>query len=148
MEAIYKPEWAQRNKANYLKAKDLFNENRITECVLCYSPNHLIRSEESEKGRHVIRTFFEELHQTWPGLQITVEQAVAEGNLVMGRSIALATHTRTVSGIPPTNKQIKTTFWDLHLFDSEGLITESWNLIDNLAIMQQLGLLPGNPRQY
>ncbi len=74
-------------------------------------------------------------------LLITVEHAVAEDNRVMGRSVATATHTKAVLGVQPTHKKITATFWDLHLFDENGLIIETWNLMDNLAIMQQIGLL-------
>ena len=83
----------------------------------------------------------EGLHQTWPDIQITVEHSVAEDNWVMGRSVATETHTYVVLGIEPTHKKITATFWDLHLFDENGLIIETWNLMDNLAIMQQIGLL-------
>jgi predicted ester cyclase len=31
----------------------------------------------------------------------------------------------------------------LHRFSEDGLIVQSWNLMDSLAIMSQLGLLPG-----
>ncbi|MBP6731058.1 MAG: ester cyclase, partial [Chitinophagales bacterium] len=63
------------------------------------------------------------------------------GDWVMGRSVATATHSQVVLGVPPTNKKITATFWDLHLFNEEGVIIETWNLLDNLAIMQQVGLL-------
>ena len=53
-----------------------------------------------------------------------------------------ATHTKAVFGVPPTNKKIEAIFWDLHRFNDEGLIVETWNMMDNLAIMQQLGLTP------
>lgn len=142
METVNKVEQSARNKANYLKAKELFNQKNILECVLYYSQDHIIKSKPSEKGRDGIKKFFEELHQTWTDLQITVEHVVAEGNLVMGRSVASATHSKVVLGVQPTEKKVVTTFWDLHLFDNDGLITESWNLIDNVAIMYQLGLLP------
>jgi predicted ester cyclase len=66
---------------------------------------------------------------------------VAEGDWVMGRSKSTATHSKTVLGAAPTNKTVETTFWDLHRFDAKGLIIETWNLTDNLAIMQQLGLM-------
>lgn len=130
-----------RNKANYLRAKELFNQNKIDECVLHYATEHEIKSKPSEKGRDGIRAFLNGLHQTWPDIQIEVEHVVAEDAWVMGRSIATATHTENVLGVPPTNKQIVATFWDLHLFDDDGLMIETWNLIDSLAIMQQLGIL-------
>lgn len=145
MGTMDKLEQAARNKANYLKAKELFNQNKIPECVLHYSPDHILNPNQNKKGRDEIQKFLKGLRQTWANLQITVEHVVAEGNLVMGRSVASAIHSTVVFGVPPTEKQIVTTFWDLHLFDAEGLIIESWNLIDNLAIMRQTGFLPGKP---
>jgi predicted ester cyclase len=141
MDNLNKIEIAARNKANYLKAKEAFNNKRVDECVLFYAPNHEVKSKQSEKGREGIQNFLEDLHQTWSDIQITVEHAVAEDNWVMGRSVAAATHSKAVLGVQPTGKKITAIFWDLHLFDEDGLIIETWNLMDNLAIMQQIGLL-------
>ena len=143
MEKLTAVQTAARNKANYLKAKELFNQNKVDECVLYYAPSHEVKSKQSEKGRGGIQQFLEGLHETWADIQIIVEHVVAEENWVMGRSVATATHTKTVLGVPATNKQIVATFWDLHHFNDEGLIIETWNLIDSLAIMQQLELLKG-----
>lgn len=136
-----KPETAARNKENYLKAKEAFNNNRVDECILFYATDHEVKSKQSEKGRAGIRVFLEGLHQAWPDIQITVEHCVAEDNWIMGRSVATATHSQEVLGVQPTGEKITATFWDLHHFDEDGLITETWNLIDNLSIMQQIGLL-------
>jgi len=95
-------ERATRNKENYVKAKEAFNEKRISDCILFYAPNHEVKSKQSEKGRDGIRTFLEGLHQTWPDIQIRVEHSVAEDNWVMGRSVATATHSNVVLGIQPT----------------------------------------------
>ena len=141
MDNLNKIEIAARNKANYLKAKEAFNNKTVDECVRFYAPNHEVKSKQSEKGRDGIQKFLEGLHQTWPDIQITVEHSVAEDNWVMGRSVATATHSQVVLGIEPTGKKITATFWDLHLFDEDGLIIETWNLMDNLAIMRQIGLL-------
>jgi predicted ester cyclase len=141
MDSINKLEIAAQNKANYLKAKEAFNNKQIDECILFYAPNHQVKSKQSEKGREGIKNFLEGMHQSWGDIQITVEHVLAEDNWVMGRSVATATHTKVVLGVPPTNKKITTTFWDLHRFDEKGLIIETWNLMDNLAIMQQIGLL-------
>jgi predicted ester cyclase len=71
-----------------------------------------------------------------------VATAVAEDDWVMGRCIASATHSTVVMGVPPTGRRVETSFWDLHRFDDAGLIVETWNLMDGVAIMRQLGLLP------
>ena len=141
MENLNALEKAKRNKANYLKAKEAFNQNKIDECILFYAPDHEVKSKQSVKGREGIQKFLEGLHETWADIQIAVEHVVAEENWVVGRSVATATHSKAVLGVPPTNKKIVAAFWDLHLFDEDGLIIETWNLMDNLAIMQQIGLL-------
>lgn len=139
--SLSKTEIAARNKANYLKAKEAFNNKRVGECVTFYAADHEVKSKQSEKGRAGIQKFLEGLHQAWPDIQITVEHVVAEDKWVMGRSVATATHSQVVLGVEPTGKKITATFWDLHHFDEDGLIVETWNLMDNLAIMQQIGLL-------
>ena len=97
---------AQRNKANYLKAKELFNQNKVDECVLFYAPDHEVKSKQSSsKGREGIQEFLESMHETWADIQITVEHVVAEDDWVMGRSIAEATHSKTVLGVAPTGKK-------------------------------------------
>lgn len=141
MKSLTKTEIAARNKENYLKAKEAFNNKRVDECILFYAADHEVKSKQSEKGREGIQKFLEGLHQTWPDIQITVEHSVAEDDWVMGRSVATATHSQVVLGVQPTDKEITATFWDLHHFDEDGLIIETWNLMDSLAIMQQIGLL-------
>jgi predicted ester cyclase len=141
MKNLDKIEIAARNKQNYLKAKAAFNNKCVDECILFYAPDHEVKSKQSDKGRAGIQKFLEGLHETWPDIQITVEHAVAEDDWVMGRSVATATHSQIVLGIEPTQKKITATFWDLHRFDEDGLIVETWNLMDSLAIMQQIGFL-------
>ena len=117
MKSLTNIEKAARNKANYLKAKEAFNNNRLDECILFYAPDHEVKSKQSEKGREGIQKFLAGMHQAWPDIQITVEHAIAEDNWVMGRSVATATHSKIVLGVPPTHKKITATFWDLHLFE-------------------------------
>jgi predicted ester cyclase len=145
MNTLTSGEKTERNKSNYQKAKAAFNKNDMETCISYYAADHLIRSKQSEKGRDGIRKYLESMHQTWPDIQITVEHAVAEDNWVMGRSVATATHTNALFGIQPSNKKITASFWDLHLFNEEGLIIETWNLIDNVEIMKQIGFLPDKP---
>ena len=59
MDNLNKIEIAARNKANYLKAKEAFNNKRVDECILFYSPDHEVKSKQSEKGRDGIRKFLD-----------------------------------------------------------------------------------------
>ena len=131
-----------RNKANYVAAKAAYNARELDQCLAFYAPEHQIMSQPTPPGREHIRAFLEGTLASWPDLQLEVAQVVAEGDLVMGRCVATATHTTTIMGVPPTGKSVVTTFWDLHRFDEAGLIVQTWNLMDSLALMHQLGALP------
>lgn len=131
-----------RNKANYIAAKAAYNARELDRCLEFYAREHQIMSRPTPSGREHIRAFLEGTLTGWPDLRLEVAQAVAEDDWVMGRCVVTATYTTSVMGIPPSGKQVATTFWDLHRFDDAGLIVQTWNLMDSLAIMQQLGLLP------
>lgn len=129
-----------RNKANYLAAKAAFNARDLDRCLAFYAPEHRIVSLEAPPGREHVRAFFERTLAAWPDLHLEVGHAVAEGDWVMGRSVASATHTTALMGVQPTGRRVTTTFWDLHRFDDAGLIVETWNSMDGLALLKQLGL--------
>lgn len=136
---------AARNKDTYLKAKAAFNRGDMAGCMAYYAPDHRLRSRDVPAGREQIERFLAGMRDTWPDLEIVVDEAVAEGDLVAGRCTATATHSRTVMGVAATNQEVRAQFWDMHGFDAEGRIVESWNLLDSLAILRQLGLVPRSP---
>ncbi len=131
-----------RNKANYIAAKAAYNARELDQCLAFYAREHQIMSQPAPSGREHIRAFLEGTLAGWPDLRLEVAHVVAEDDWVMGRCGATATHTTPVKGLPPPGKQVVTTFWDLHRFDEAGLIVQTWNLMDSLALMHQLGLLP------
>ncbi len=133
---------AARNKDNYLKAKAAFNDKDLDRCISYYALDHQIRSRDVGPGREHIQQSLASTRQSWPDIQIVVEHAVAEDDWVMGHCLTTATHSQSVMGVAPTDRRIQATFWDLHRFNAEGQIVETWNLTDSLAIMQQLGLVP------
>jgi len=133
-----------RNKGNYMAAKAAFNARELDVCLTFYAPEHQIMSRPTPPGREHIRAFLEGTLAGWPDLRLEVAQVVAEDDWVMGRCVVTATHTTAVMGVAPTGKQVVTTFWDLHRFDEAGLIVQTWNLMDSLALMHQLGLLPSS----
>lgn len=133
---------AARNKDNYLKAKAAFNDGDLDRCMSYYAPDHQLRSRDVGPGRQHIEQALASTRESWPDLRIVVEHAVAEDDWIMGRCTTTATHTRPVMGVAPTGRRIEASFWDLHRFDPQGRIVETWNLTDSLAIMQQLGLVP------
>ncbi|HUI76061.1 MAG TPA: ester cyclase [Candidatus Acidoferrum sp.] len=93
------------------------------------------RGPESEKKRLAIyRTAF-------PDLRLTIEDLIAEGDLVMARWSARGTHRGELNGIAPTGKQFHITGVSIARI-SNGKMAEGWVNWDALGLMQQLGVAP------
>ena len=70
-----------------------------------------------------------------------VEDMIAEGDKVMTRVSAYGTQTGELFGIPPTGKHVRATGITIHRI-ANGKIVEHWSEVDNLGVMQQLGVVP------
>lgn len=70
-----------------------------------------------------------------------VEDMIAEGDKVVTRLSACGTQTGELFGIPPTDKQVSMMAIAIHRI-ANGKIVEHWSELDNLAMMQQLGVVP------
>jgi predicted ester cyclase len=80
----------------------------------------------------------------FPDLQISVEDAVGEGDLVAQRVHFMGTHTGEFQGLPPTHRSVSFSGLELNRF-VDGRVAEHWFQLDALTLLQQLGLvvLPG-----
>lgn len=77
----------------------------------------------------------------FPDVRIVPDQLVAEGDHVVSRWTATATHQGDFFGIAPTGRRV--TWTGIQLFRLEcGKIAESWSEADQLGLRQQLGALP------
>jgi steroid delta-isomerase-like uncharacterized protein len=71
----------------------------------------------------------------------TIEDQVGEGDKVATRMTWRATHTGDFQGLPPTGKQIAVSGITITRI-KDGKIVEHWPSIDQLGMMQQLGVIP------
>ena len=80
----------------------------------------------------------------FPDLELTIEDTVAEGDLVAQRITFNGTHTGVFQGLPPTNKRVTFNGLELNRFE-DGRVAEHWFQLDALGLLQQLGLavVPG-----
>jgi steroid delta-isomerase-like uncharacterized protein len=74
--------------------------------------------------------------------QFTIEQLVAEGDTVVVRWTNRGKHVAPFLGIPPTNKSFTIAGIDVHTM-KDGKLAEHHHVVDQLSMMQQLGLIPG-----
>jgi predicted ester cyclase len=128
-----------RNKALYRELTQLANDGKITEGSKYYAESHEIKG--IGKGPKAVEIYALGFRKSFPDLNIRIIELIAEGDLVMARCEATGTQKGEMDGIPATGKTGKIAHWTINRFNEEGKITESWNLNDDLSMMQQLGII-------
>ena len=96
--------------------------------------DHPLNTEESKE---IIKMF----NTAFPDLRFTVEQQIAEGDLVVDYVVAQGTHKGEFQGIAPTNKKVNFTATVINRF-ANNKVVERWTEIDALGIRAQLGVVP------
>lgn len=81
------------------------------------------------------------LREAFPDLKVSVERSVADGDLVAVHWRSSGTNTVKVGAFPGTGKAVALDGMTFFRFRA-GRIVEEWSTYDNLAMMQQLGMLP------
>jgi steroid delta-isomerase-like uncharacterized protein len=94
-----------------------------------------------EPGSEGAKRAFSLYQEVFPDLRYTIEEMIAEGDTVVTRVTFRGTHRGAFLGIPPTNRQVSIPA--VHITRLvEGTIKEHWSLMDDLGLMQQLGVVP------
>ena len=87
-------------------------------------------------------------HAAFPDAHYTVEDQMAEGDLVATRLTAIGIHTGELMGIPPTGAQVTVTETSIVRI-ADGKIVELWHNYDELGMMQQMGVVdPAGREDY
>ena len=71
-----------------------------------------------------------------------VNQVVGEGDTVVVHATHRARHTGELMGIPPTDREVGYEYVHIVRF-RDGKVVEHWGVRDDLTLMRQLGVLPG-----
>jgi steroid delta-isomerase-like uncharacterized protein len=104
--------------------------------LVWHEPDQDIRGYE--EARQFVSTFFD----AFPDINITVEDAIAEGDKAVTRYTIRGTHRgETEEFGPPTGRQMEVEGITIHRIEG-GKIVEEWERYDNLSVMQQLRLVP------
>ena len=79
----------------------------------------------------------------FPDLTFEVQFIIAEQEYMSVRGIQRGTHKGTFLGmVEPTGNEVEWTGTAIFRFNDEGKITERWQDLDNLSLMQPLGVIP------
>lgn len=76
----------------------------------------------------------------FPDMKVSIEDQIAEGDLVVTRVMMHGTHKGEFQGIPATNKAVTVSGMSTHRIVN-GKIAEEWSEFDALGMMTQIGVV-------
>lgn len=97
----------------------------------------------SVRGRAGFRDYAAAVRTAFPDFHNTVEQLIAEDDIVAARLTYRGTHRGILFQVAPTDKQVRYAGSAIFRIDG-GLITDGFVLGDTLSLMRQIGALPAD----
>jgi steroid delta-isomerase-like uncharacterized protein len=92
-----------------------------------------------------VLTFFRMQLAAFPDMRMEVQDIVASGDKVVARVRYTGTNRGEFMGAPASGKSVDVQLVDIFRFGDDGLGREHWGVMDQLTMMQQLGLAPSGP---
>ena len=137
----------ESNKAAVRRFRDALNAGDLDGAVAVFAPHAVVHVSGAPDPLTLegFKQFGRVFLSAFPGGRSTIEDVIAEGNKVVSRITYRGTHTGDMMGIPPTGKSVMVSETIIDQF-ADGKIVESWRLFDQMAMMQQLGVIPAPGR--
>ncbi|HWV43620.1 ester cyclase [Pseudorhodoplanes sp.] len=140
---------AVNKRIGRLVLEDMWGKGRLDIADAYYAPDyvdHVGKGPEAGevRGAAGIKQAVTMFRTAFPDLTYTVEDEIAEGDLVMARFSARGTHLGTFLGVAPTGRSITYTGIDVNRI-RDGRIVQSWVQYDALGLLQQLGVVGAIP---
>ncbi len=95
---------------------------------------------ETMQGTEQLEAFILALRSAFPDISISIEEQFGEDEKVCTRISMTATHRGEFLGIPATGRSVNLQGVIISRLQ-DGLIVDEWELLDQLALLQQLGLV-------
>jgi steroid delta-isomerase-like uncharacterized protein len=108
-------------------------------------PNYVYRSpDQILQGPEALRDLFTAYRTAFPDLNVEIEELVSAGDRTVIAFTLSGTHEGDLMGIAATGRQVKVSGMTLSHFEN-GKIVEERELLDQLSLFQQLGVVPVHP---
>ena len=91
-------------------------------------------------GREGVMQFILAFQEAFPDLAFVVEDMIVAGEKIVLRWSMSGTQSGELMGIPPTRRRVRLTGISIYRFE-DGRAVESWDELDMLNLLFQLGLL-------
>ena len=116
---------AQENKAVSRRvAEEIFNEGNLDLADELYAPDYVLHDPslpEDLHGPEGLKQYTAMNLGAFPDVRVSVEDQIAEGDMVVTRWTATGTHTGELLGIPPTGRRIEISGMTINRFSGSRI---------------------------
>ena len=121
--------------------EEIYNRGNLAVADEIAASDLVIHTTSQEiRGRAGAKEYVTRLRTGFPDLHVAIEDQIAEGDRVVTRWVASGTHKGEFQGIPPTGKKVRVAGTVIDRI-AGGKIVECWSQVDELGMMQQLGVI-------
>jgi len=146
---LFPPPDPEANKALEMRVfEEIWNQGLLDVADEVFAPDaNLHLGTDDVPGPEGFKQYVAQYLEAFPDIHWTVEDQIAEGDIVVTRLTGTGTHLGELMGIPPTGLQITATAIATVRI-AQGKIQDSWSSWDALGLMQQLGVMPSTATDY
>lgn len=93
---------------------------------------------DQARGPEPMKNFIRMFLNAFPDMQFTIERIIAEGDEVAVHLTGNGTHMGELNGLPATGKRVMVAGAAVHRIEGDKIV-ETYQVVDRLALRQQLG---------
>ncbi|GIK38368.1 MAG: hypothetical protein BroJett011_22010 [Chloroflexota bacterium] len=133
----------ESNKAVVQRFREALDAGDLEGAMAVFAPNAIVHMSSAPEPLSMegFKQLGQLLLSAFTGGTSTVEDMMMDGDKVVSRLTFRGAHTGDLMGIPPTGKSVAISEIIIDRL-ADGKIVESWRLFDQMAMMQQLGVIP------
>jgi steroid delta-isomerase-like uncharacterized protein len=133
----------ERNKETFRRyIEEVWKDENLDIADEVFAEKYLSHQSDGtalERGPEDVKKFVMEYRSAFSDIEDIVEDMIGEGDRVVTRWTLRVTHTGEFRDIPATGKRITITGIGIFRFSEEGKVVESWDSLDQLGMLRQLG---------
>ena len=118
-----------------------FNKGNLQALDECFTPQVIEHQFDMPSTLEGMKGSVSYLRDTYAPFSLTIEDMVADGDMVWARRTGRGTDSKGLMGRPPTGRSFAIAVIDVVRIEN-GKIVEHWGVPDRFHQLAQLGLLP------